>query len=98
MSQNEAEAKVQRVSVVTNQFKMAIGGNAPQMYQYPLRLAQDAHKDDSPGDGPQCSLFEMQKIVEQEKRKIEMLIGKFLTSGFNLWTEQQIEETLVIPT
>ena len=38
----------------------------------------------------------MQKIIDKEKRKVEMLIGKFLTSGFNLWTEQQIDETLKI--
>ena len=40
----------------------------------------------------------MQKIVDHEKRRIEQLVGKFLTSGFNLWTEQQIEEPLRLPT
>jgi len=40
----------------------------------------------------------MEKVVDRVKKKIEMLIGKFLTSGFNLWTEQQIEETLCIET
>jgi len=66
---------------------MTIGGNAPQMYQYPLRLSHDDLEDDSPNNGPNCTLYEMQKIIEKEKRKVEMLIGKFLTSGFNLWTE-----------
>ena len=34
-----------------------------------------------------CTIFEMKKIVEAEWRKIEMLVGKFLFSGFNVWTE-----------
>jgi hypothetical protein len=41
------------------------------MYQYPLRLAAATSEEDSPSEGPECSLFEMQKIVDHEKRRIE---------------------------
>lgn len=76
---------------------MKIGTNAPQMYQYPLRIREN-EEDDGTLTMENYNLFEMEKIVDREKKKIEMLIGKFLTSGFNLWTEQQIEETLCIET
>ena len=65
---------------------MTIGSNAPQMYQYPLRIKE--HPDDDETKTMQnYSLFEMEKCVDRERKKIEMLIGKFLHSGFNLWTE-----------
>ena len=76
---------------------MTVGSNAPQMYQYPLRL--EGPMDNGSGDryfkdGVEiqnceipCTIFEMKKIVEAEWRKIEMLVGKFLFSGFNVWTE-----------
>ena len=96
LSESSQSAQVQKISVITNQFKMAIGSNAPQMYQYPLRLersisnkfGEDAASTYlSETNELPCTLFEMQKVVDRNKKKIEMLIGKFLFSGFNIWTE-----------
>lgn len=76
---------------------MKIGTNAPQMYQYPLRIKEN-EDDDVNLTMKKYSLHEMEKVVDREKKKIEMLIGKFLHSGFNLWTEQQISESLFLDT
>lgn len=38
----------------------------------------------------------MQRIVQQKQKTIQKLVGKFLTSGFNIWTEKRLEETLMI--
>jgi hypothetical protein len=57
------------------------------MYQYPLRL-KESPDDDATLTMQRYSLHEMEKIVDREKKRIELLVGKFLTSGFNLWTEQ----------
>jgi hypothetical protein len=35
-------------------------------------------------------------VVEKEKSRIELLTGKFIYSGFNLWTTQQLEESFLI--
>jgi len=40
--------------------------------------------------------LEVQKVVEKEKSRIELLAGKFIYSGFNLWVTQRLEESLVI--
>ena len=35
----------------------------------------------------------MGKIMDREKNRIELLIGKYIYSGFNVWTTQKLEET-----
>jgi len=74
---------------------MKIGKNAPQMFQYPLRIRDDV---DDPQSEYKCTQFEMDKVVDREKKRIEMLVGKYIHSGFNLWTEQQLNETLLVDT
>jgi hypothetical protein len=81
MSPNPEEAKAQKVIFQTNQFKMVLGKNAPQIYQYAISLIEDPECD-----APPPTPFELAKIIDRETRKIETLIGKFLYSGFNIWT------------
>jgi hypothetical protein len=83
MSPNPEEAKAQKVVFQTNQFKMQIGKNAPQIYQYAIALIEEAECD-----APPPTPFELAKIIDRETRKIETLIGKFLYSGYNIWTTQ----------
>ena len=40
--------------------------------------------------------LEVSKVVEKEKSRIELLLGKFIYSGFNLWTTQRMEESFII--
>ena len=72
---------------------MVLGKNAPQIYQYAIAIV-----DESDIDGPQVTPFELAKIVDRETRKIESLIGKFIYSGYNIWTTQRIEETFLLDT
>ena len=70
---------------------MVLGKNAPQIYQYALALIEDAECD-----APPPTPFELGKIVDRETRKIETLIGKFLYSGYNIWTTQQLDQTYLL--
>jgi hypothetical protein len=70
---------------------MVLGKNAPQIYQYAIALIEE-----SECDVPQPTPFELGKIVERETRKIETLIGKFLFSGYNIWTTQQLDQTYML--
>lgn len=40
--------------------------------------------------------FELAKIVDRETKKLELMLGKFIYSGFNIWTTQKIEETYLL--
>jgi hypothetical protein len=91
ISPNPEEAKSQKVVLVTNQFKMTLGKNAPQIFQYAIGIIEEAECD-----APQLTPFELGKIVDRETRKIETLIGKFIYSGYNIWTTQQIEQTYLL--
>ena len=31
--------------------------------------------------------------MDREKRRIELLIGKYIYSGFNVWTTQKLDQT-----
>ena len=44
-------------------------------------------------DENQFSVFEMGKIMDREQRRIEMMIGKFIYSGYNIWTTQKLDTT-----
>lgn len=93
LSQNPKEAKLQSVEVHTNQYMMKIGKNAPQIYQYPIRIDEESKECDQDGFH-KYTMFEISKVVENESKRIEMMIGKFLYSeGFNIWTTQQLTET-----
>ena len=63
---------------------------------------REGHGTDQPDDmSPSChtkpsnySVHEVEKVVDREKKKIEMCIGQFFTSGYNIWTQQQIEKSI----
>lgn len=40
----------------------------------------------------------MEKIISRETQKIELIFGKFIHSGFNIWTTKNTDETLLIET
>lgn len=40
----------------------------------------------------QYTIDEITKVVDRESKRIEMLVGKFIHSGFNIWTTQQLTE------
>ena len=42
--------------------------------------------------------FELAKVVDSNTKKIELLIGKFIYSGYNIWTTQRLDECYVIDT
>ena len=92
ISVNPEEAKVQKLSFVTNQFSMKMGQNAPQIFQYPINLfsgeAPDVEEENS---FYKFTPLELSKVVEREKSRIELLVGKFIYSGFNIWTTQQLD-------
>lgn len=72
---------------------MKIGQNSPQIYQYPVSLFYGEASefcDDAPSKfTPQ----DLQKVIERERSRIELLAGNFIFSGFNIWTTQKLEET-----
>jgi hypothetical protein len=35
--------------------------------------------------------LEVGKVVDRERNRIEMLVGKHIYSGFNIWTMQQLD-------
>ena len=74
--------------VHTNQFKLKIGKNCPVLYQYPISI-KDEEDDDANSDSidvHKYTMDEMTKVVDREQKKIECLVGKFIHSGFNIWT------------
>lgn len=86
MSVNPEEAKVQKQQFVTNQFKMTIGKNAPQIFQYPISIVEIGEEEADSQNAPPITPFELAKVVDMNNRKIELLIGKYIYSGFNIWT------------
>ena len=85
---NPEEAKCQKVQFFTNQFQMKIGKNAPQIYQYPLNLFPGEATDMEDDGNYKFTPLEVSKVVDKEKSRIELLTGKFIYSGFNMWTTQ----------
>lgn len=53
---------------------------------------------DRPGAAPPVTPFELAKVVDANTKKIELLIGKFIYSGYNIWTTQRLDESYVIDT
>jgi hypothetical protein len=47
-------------------------------------------------DAPPPTPFELAKIIDRETRKIETLIGKFIYSGYNIWTTQKLDQTYLL--
>jgi hypothetical protein len=68
---------------------MKIGTNCPQIYQYPISVETPDQKDETMKYTP----FEIGKIVDRQSKKLEVVLGKYMHSGFNIWTTQQITET-----
>lgn len=68
---NPEEAKVQKVSFSTNQFRMQIGKQCPVMYQYPLRIETNEQVDET----LKYTTFEIEKIVAKLKKKLEVVLG-----------------------
>lgn len=62
------------------------------MYQYPINIEDDPEFPSS----LKINAFEMEKIVNKNDKRIELLVGKFFQSGFNIWTAQQLSETYFI--
>lgn len=60
--------------------------NAPQIYQYPLNLFYGDPSEDMSGEPNKFTPIEINKVVERERSKIELVAGNFVHSGFNLWT------------
>lgn len=77
---------------------MKIGLNAPQIYQYPLLLFHGEPKEFTEDDNSlyKFTPLEVGKVMEKEKANIELLLGKFIYSGFSLWTFQRLEETIIL--
>ena len=96
VSINPEDAKVQKVQFYTNQFKMKIGQNAPQIYQYPLNLFQGEDPTEEEDGSYKFTPLEVGKVVDREKQRIELLIGKFIYSGFNIWTTQVLDQSYLI--
>ena len=95
ISQNPEDAKAQKCRFFTNQFKMQIGKNAPQIHQYPISIfnGEVSSADVEDSSAYQYSPFEIGKVVDRETKRIELMIGKFIYSGFNIWTTQPITES-----
>jgi hypothetical protein len=93
---NPEDAKVQKQKFYTNQFKMKIGTNAPQVYQYPMNLFPGEPEDIVDDGNSSYQPQDVGKVVDREKSRIELLCGKFVYSGFNLWTLQRLEQDLII--
>lgn len=74
---------------------MKIGKKAPQIYQYPINL--DGKEGDHKAAGDYIySVLDVGKVVDRNTAKLELLIGKFIYSGYNIWTTQRLEETIMI--
>ena len=41
---------------------------------------------------------DIEKVISRENQKIELIFGKFISSGFNIWTTKNTDETLLIET
>lgn len=42
--------------------------------------------------------FELAKVVDANAKKIELLIGKYIYSGYNIWTTQRLDESYFVDT
>ena len=76
---------------------MSIGKNAPQIFQYPISI-EECDDSTNHGSAPPVTPFELAKVVDSNTKKIELLIGKFIYSGYNIWTTQRLDECYVIDT
>lgn len=73
---------------------MNIGMNIPQYYQYPINLFHGEIKDGISQEGYKFTPNDIEKVVNRERSRIELVVGgSFLFSGFNLWTQQKLEES-----
>ena len=54
------------------------------------------HGEPDLGDGYKFTPLEVQKVVERERSRIELMAGNFIYSGYNLWTPQKLDESLII--
>ena len=55
------------------------------LFQYPIRIYEEG--DNANHDNVhKYSVDEMTKVVDYCGKKIEMLVGKYFHSGFNIWT------------
>jgi len=95
-SPNPEDAKVKAVNFYTNQFKMKIGKNSPQIYQYALILFPGEADEIVDDKRMNYQAFEIEKVISRERSRIELLAGVFINSGFNIWTTQQLEESFLI--
>jgi hypothetical protein len=73
---------------------MKIGKNAPEIFQYPIMIKNTEGEDET----YKFTSFEMGKIVDRMTKKLEVCLGKFIHSGFNIWTTQQIHEDYIFDT
>ena len=96
-SVNPEDAKVQKIQFFTNQFGMRMGPMAPQqVYQYPIGLFESLDTD-TLMESQAFTTTDVEKIVERERSRIELLVGKdFIFRGFNIWTRQRLEETFTV--
>lgn len=73
---------------------MKIGANAPQIHQYPISIfngSVDAQTVQNTS-AYEYNSFEIGKVIDRETKRIELMIGKFIHSGFNIWTTQPIDQ------
>lgn len=91
ISQNPEEAQSQKLQVYTNQFKLRIGDKCPVLFQYPLRIQEEIEMSGN-DNAHTYTIDEITKAVDYCKTKIELLVGKFIHSGQNIWTTQQLTE------
>ena len=60
---------------------MRIGKKAPEIFQYPVKIENAEQQDETHNfDDKQIS-----KIVERLSKKLEMVLGKYIHSGRNIW-------------
>lgn len=73
---------------------MRIGNNAPQIFQYPVSIESPDGNDET----LKYSTFDIGKIVDRLSKKLEVVLGKYIHSGFNIWTTTQNAETYFFDT
>jgi len=91
ISQNPEDAQSQKLQVYTNQFKLKIGKNCPVFFQYPIKINEEGENADQ-DDVHKYTIDEMTRAVDSCQKKIELLVGKYIHSGYNIWTTQQLME------
>jgi hypothetical protein len=77
--------------VYTNQFQLNIGKNCPVLFQYPISIEEELEECDKE-NVHKYTVDEYTKVVDRETKRIELLVGKFIHSGLNIWTTQKLCE------